>query len=123
MELRGVYELLGRDADHPVQGVRGGDGITDWFSLMGMAPVPMWNAEVHFLVWPYDDPEAYWRFSPVLQVKKVKTPTLMLWGELDPLIPPAQAREFFRGLRHYDIPSELIIYPREGHGLRERLHR
>jgi dipeptidyl aminopeptidase/acylaminoacyl peptidase len=100
-----------------------GDGITDWFSLMGMAPVPMWNAEVHFLVWPYDDPEAYWRFSPVLQVKKVKTPTLMLWGELDPLIPPAQAREFFRGLRHYDIPSELIVYPREGHGLLERLHR
>src|SRR5256885_5381489 len=44
-----------------------GDGITDWFSLMGMAPVPMWNAEVHFLAWPYEDPEAYWRFSPVLQ--------------------------------------------------------
>jgi dipeptidyl aminopeptidase/acylaminoacyl peptidase len=100
-----------------------GVGITDWFSLMGMAPVPMWNAEAHFLAWPYDKPEEYWRFSPVLQVKKAKTPTLMLWGELDPLVPPAQAREFFRGLRHYGVPSELVIYPREGHGLRERLHR
>ena len=100
-----------------------GVGITNWYSLMGMAPVPMWNAEVHFLVWPYDHPHAYWRFSSVLQVKNVKTPTLMLWGEVDPLIPPAQGREFFRGLRYYDVPSELVIYPREGHGLREPLHR
>ncbi len=100
-----------------------GVGITDWFSLMGMAPVPMWNAEAHFLAWPYDKPEEYWRFSPVLQVKKVKTPTLMLWGESDPFVPPAQGREFFRGLRYYGVPSEFVIYPREGHGLRERLHR
>ena len=100
-----------------------GVGITDWFSLMGMAPVPMWNAEAHFLAWPYDKPEEYWRFSPVLQVKKAKTPTLMLWGESDPFVPPAQGREFFRGLRYYGVPSELVIYPREGHGLRERLHR
>jgi dipeptidyl aminopeptidase/acylaminoacyl peptidase len=100
-----------------------GVGITDWFSLMGMAPVPMWNAEAHFLVWPYDQPEAYWKFSPALQVKKVKTPTLLLWGEVDPLVPPAQGREFFRGLRLYGVPSEMVVYPREGHGLRERLHR
>jgi len=100
-----------------------GVGITDWFSLMGMAPVPTWNAEAHFLAWHYDKPEEYWRFSPVLQVKKVKTPTLMLWGEADPLVPLAQGREFFRGLRYYGVPSELVIYPREGHGLREPLHR
>ncbi|MBM3803443.1 MAG: S9 family peptidase [Acidimicrobiia bacterium] len=100
-----------------------GVGITDWFSLMGMAPVPIWNAEAHFLAWHYDKPEEYWRFSPVLQVKKAKTPTLLLWGELDPLVPPAQGREFFRGLRHYGVPSEMVVYPREGHGLRERLHR
>ena len=100
-----------------------GEGITNWYSLMGMAPVPVWNAEAHFLVWHYDDPKAYWKFSPVLQVKKVKTPTLMIWGEKDPFIPPAQAREFFRGLRYYGVPSELVIYPREGHGFREPLHR
>ena len=100
-----------------------GEGITNWYSLMGMAPVPVWNAEAHFLVWHYDDPQAYWKFSPVLQVKKVKTPTLLLWGEKDPFIPPPQAREFFRGLRYYGVPSELVIYPREGHGFREPLHR
>ena len=100
-----------------------GEGITNWYSLMGMAPVPVWNAEAHFLVWHYDDPEAYWKFSPVLQVKNVKTPTLMIWGEKDPFIPPSQGREFFRGLRYYGVPSELVIYPREGHGFREPLHR
>ena len=100
-----------------------GEGITNWYSLMGMAPVPVWNAEAHFLAWHYDKPEVYWKFSPVLQVKKVKTPTLLIWGEKDPFIPPSQAREFFRGLRYYGVPSELVIYPREGHGFREPLHR
>ena len=100
-----------------------GMGITNWFSLMSMCPVAIWNAEAHFLAWHYDDPEVYWRFSPVLHVKKVKTPTLLLFGERDPFIPPAQGRQFFRGLRYYDVPSEMVVYPREGHGLGEPLHR
>jgi dipeptidyl aminopeptidase/acylaminoacyl peptidase len=39
------------------------------------------------------------------------------------MIPLSQAKEFFRALRRYDVPSEMVVYPREGHGLREPVHR
>lgn len=100
-----------------------GMGISNWYSLMGLCPVPIWNAEAHFLTWHYDNPEAYWKFSPVLNVRKVKTPTLLLYGERDPFIPPAQGREFYRGLQYYGVPSQMVVYPREGHGLGEPWHR
>jgi dipeptidyl aminopeptidase/acylaminoacyl peptidase len=79
--------------------------------------------QVHFEAWPYDHPEAFRRPSPIEFVKNVRTPVLILHGESDPMIPLSQAREYFRALRHYGVPVELVVYPREGHGLREPVHR
>ncbi len=41
---------------------------------------------------------------------------------LDPAVPVAQAYAFYRALRERNIPVELVVYPREGHGLNERAH-
>ena len=51
---------------------------------------------------------------------QVTTPTLILHGENDPAVPVAQAYAFYRALRERNIPVELVVYPREGHGLNER---
>jgi dipeptidyl aminopeptidase/acylaminoacyl peptidase len=33
-------------------------------------------------------------------------------------VPAANSRALYRALRHYlDIPTELVVYPGEGHGL------
>jgi dipeptidyl aminopeptidase/acylaminoacyl peptidase len=100
-----------------------GVGVSNWFSLMGQTPVPLWTVQVHFEEWPYDNPNAFRKNSPIEFVKNVKTPTLWIHGEVDPMIALSQAREFFRALQHYKVPSELVVYPREGHGLREPVHR
>jgi dipeptidyl aminopeptidase/acylaminoacyl peptidase len=100
-----------------------GVGVSNWYSLMGQTPLPLWTVQVHFETWPYDHPEAFRRPSPIEFVKNVRTPILILHGEGDPMIPLSQAREYFRALRHYDVPVELVVYPREGHGLREPVHR
>jgi pimeloyl-ACP methyl ester carboxylesterase len=45
------------------------------------------------------------------RVKHVKAPTLIMWGDKDRWIPPANAKLFAR-----DIPgSEVIVYPGVGH--------
>ena len=31
-------------------------------------------------------------------------------------------QELYRGLKHYGVESELVVYPREPHGLREEKH-
>ncbi|MBM3804647.1 MAG: S9 family peptidase [Acidimicrobiia bacterium] len=100
-----------------------GVGVSNWFSLMGQTPVPLWTVQVHFEEWPGDNPSAFRKNSPIEFVNNVKTPTLWLHGEVDPMIALSQSREFFRALQHLKVPSELVVYPREGHGLREPVHR
>ncbi len=53
---------------------------------------------------------------------RVTTPTLILHGEDDPAVPVAQAYAFYRALRERNVPVELVVYPREGHGLNEKAH-
>jgi dipeptidyl aminopeptidase/acylaminoacyl peptidase len=59
------------------------------------------------------------RHSPVLQVRGVQTPTLILHGDQDVRVPLSQGRELYSALKRQSVPTELIIYPRQGHGLNE----
>jgi dipeptidyl aminopeptidase/acylaminoacyl peptidase len=43
-------------------------------------------------------------------------------GEDDTNVPVSQAIYFHRALSWYGAEHELVIYPREGHGLAERNH-
>ena len=56
-------------------------------------------------------------------VKNVKTPTLLLQGEEDTTDPIGQSQQFYRGLKRYRVETDLVVYPREPHGLREEKHR
>lgn len=55
-------------------------------------------------------------------VSKSKTATLVVHGEADTRVPPGQATELYRALRHFGVRTEIVLYPREGHGLGERAH-
>ncbi len=66
----------------------------------------------------FDSFDTYWKYSPVRNVGRVKTPVLVLHGDADHRVPLLQGEEFFRGLRHFGVPSELVVFPREPHSLR-----
>jgi dipeptidyl aminopeptidase/acylaminoacyl peptidase len=68
------------------------------------------------------DIELWWRQSPLSEIWRVTTPTLVLVGANDERVPPPQSIELFRGLRANDVPSKLWMAPREGHGWRELRH-
>ena len=55
-------------------------------------------------------------------IKQAKTPTLILHGGSDTRVPPSQAQELYMGLRKNGVPVEMVLFPREPHGLRERYH-
>ena len=48
------------------------------------------------------------------------TPVLILHGEQDARVLLNQALGFHRALRAHAVPVELVIYPREPHGIGER---
>lgn len=60
--------------------------------------------------------------SPITHVSGAKTPTLILHGSEDQCTPVGQAEELYQGLVLNGTQTELVIYPREGHGFREREH-
>jgi dipeptidyl aminopeptidase/acylaminoacyl peptidase len=71
---------------------------------------------------PYEKLDGFIKSSPMTFVKNAKTPTLLLQGEDDTTDPIGQSQQFYRGLKRYGVESDLVLYPREPHGLREEQH-
>jgi dipeptidyl aminopeptidase/acylaminoacyl peptidase len=98
-----------------------GAGIANWQSYYGQNGIDQWLIP-YFGASVYDDPEVYARSSPINFIKKVKTPTLVLVGEFDDECPAPQSFEFWRALRRLEVPTQLVVYPGEGHGIRRPDH-
>jgi dipeptidyl aminopeptidase/acylaminoacyl peptidase len=93
-----------------------GAGIANWQSYYGQNGIARWMLP-YFGGSVYDDPAIYARSSPINFVKKVTTPTLVLVGERDIECPPPQSFEFWRALRARGVPTTLVVYAGEGHGI------
>jgi dipeptidyl aminopeptidase/acylaminoacyl peptidase len=71
---------------------------------------------------PYDPEGEYPRRSPVYHASRCRTPTLVMHGEADLCTPIGQAHELYQALVEAGCETELVIYPREGHGWLEYDH-
>jgi dipeptidyl aminopeptidase/acylaminoacyl peptidase len=91
-----------------------GAGAADWLSYYGQNMIDKWMGS-YFGASPYDDPAAYSRLSAMTYIKQAQTPTLVLVGEYDGECPPAQSLEFWHALKELKVPTQLVIYPDEGH--------
>jgi dipeptidyl aminopeptidase/acylaminoacyl peptidase len=91
-----------------------GAGIANWQSYYGQNLIDQWMIPF-FGASVYDDPAVYEKSSPIHFIKNVKTPTLVIAGEHDAECPSSQSYEFWHALRTLNVPTELIIYPGEGH--------
>jgi dipeptidyl aminopeptidase/acylaminoacyl peptidase len=67
---------------------------------------------------PTDQVQRYLDRSPVFAGTRLRTPTLLAAGLRDRATPMGQAVEMFRALREQGVPTELVVYPEEGHGVR-----
>lgn len=97
-------------------------GIFDLKSDFSNSIYAQW--EVDYLGKTYwNDPSAYSRRSPSSFIKNSKTPTLILHGADDENTFTSNSRELARALKTLDVPHRFILYPREGHGMKEPSHR
>ncbi|MGI8952661.1 MAG: prolyl oligopeptidase family serine peptidase [Chitinophagaceae bacterium] len=91
-----------------------GAGACDWQSYYGQNSIDKWMWS-YFGASPYDNPKAYAKVSAITYIKQAKTPTLVLVGERDGEAPPPQSFQFWHALKELHVPTQLIIYPDEGH--------
>ena len=99
-----------------------GAGAANWQSYYGQNGIDQWLIP-YFGASVYDDPAVYARSSPITFIKRVKTPTLILVGERDLECPLPQSQEFFHALKTLKVPTKLVVYAGEGHGVAKREHR
>jgi dipeptidyl aminopeptidase/acylaminoacyl peptidase len=100
-----------------------GAGISDW----GMQAATGEEGAVEAGLggsrgWEGVGPHPHDARSPISFASRIRTPVLILHGQDDTNVPLGQAIFFHRALRHYEVEHELVVYPREGHGLVERDH-
>jgi dipeptidyl aminopeptidase/acylaminoacyl peptidase len=99
-----------------------GAGISDWKSYYGENSIDQWMTPF-FGASVYDDPEAYAKSSAIDFIRNVKTPTLVVVGDRDGECPAPQSFEFWHALRAEHVPTELVVYPEEGHRFASPQHR
>ncbi|MBI3451159.1 MAG: S9 family peptidase [Acidobacteria bacterium] len=98
-------------------------GITSWESYLGVSDIPVENSSVHWDLWCYENAALCRERSPLGNLDRAATPTLILQGTDDERVPKSQSDELYAALRWKKVPVEYVAYPREGHGFRERWHR
>jgi dipeptidyl aminopeptidase/acylaminoacyl peptidase len=54
---------------------------------------------------------------PFLHADQIKTPTLFLGGEKDFNVPLVGGEQMYQALRSLDVPTQLIVYPGQNHGI------
>lgn len=69
---------------------------------------------------PDRDKDALAALSPITYVDRVRAPLMLIQGATDPRVPVGEALQFHDALEKKGVPTELIVFPDEGHGMRKR---
>jgi dipeptidyl aminopeptidase/acylaminoacyl peptidase len=77
-----------------------------------------WNEEIG-LPWTKEGLDLYLKLSyPFTHANKIKTPTLFMVGQNDFNVPSEGSEQMYAALQTLNIPTKLVIYPDQFHGIR-----
>ena len=115
-------------ADNRFKAACSGAGTGFTLSLYGVDQyINQYNNEIGP---PWKSIDNYLKISyPLLKADRIKTPTLFMSGDKDFNVPTAGSEQMYQALRTLNIPTQLIIYPGQFHGIsmpsyqRDRLER
>ena len=89
--------------------------VTDWISMAGETDVPLFAASLFARPF-WEDPAPWLKESPIMYVGNIKTPTLIMTGDLDMRTPMPQSEELYAALKMRGVPTTLLRFASEYHG-------
>jgi dipeptidyl aminopeptidase/acylaminoacyl peptidase len=89
--------------------------VIDWISMAGETDVPYFTYRF-FNKPPWEDPSDWLAQSSLMYVGHIKTPTLLMTGELDRRTPIPQTEEFYAALKYQGVPAAMLRFDGEFHG-------
>ena len=91
--------------------------VINWTSFVLYADGPGFFYKYWFPNKPWDNPEPYFKRSPLSYVGNVKTPTMLLTGEADYRTPIAESEQFYAALKIQKVESAMVRIPGASHGI------
>ena len=93
--------------------------VTNWMSMAGHTDVPLFTH--NFFAAPFwEKPDQWLKQSPLMYVGNVKTPTLIMTGNLDLRTPMPQSEEYYAALKLRKVDTAMIRVQDEYHGAARR---
>ena len=106
-----------------------GAGDVNWTSDYGTCRFGVSFDQSYFGGAPWDDVngktynENYISLSPLFEIEKIKTPTIIFHGSEDRAVPRDQGWEYYRGLQQVgNAPVKFLWFPGQPHGLGKITH-
>jgi dipeptidyl aminopeptidase/acylaminoacyl peptidase len=106
-----------------------GAGDVNWTSDFGTCRFGVTFDQSYFLGAPWDDTDStnynpnYLVKSPLFDLERVKTPTLIFHGSEDRAVPRDQGWEYYRALQQVgEAPVRFLWFPGQPHGLQKVSH-
>jgi dipeptidyl aminopeptidase/acylaminoacyl peptidase len=97
-------------------------GIFDLTHDWGSSSQPIWQ-RIYLSEYYWQNSNRYRELSPATFVTQIRTPLLLLHGENDLITDLSNSKQAYRALKTLGRDVELVIYPRENHGIqREPKH-
>ncbi|TDB67995.1 S9 family peptidase [Arundinibacter roseus] len=93
-----------------------GAGVSMQLSFYGVDQYILQNENELGLPWKNIDNYLKVGF-PFLHADRIKTPTLFMVGEKDFNVPAAGTEQMYQALRSLGVPTQLVIYPGQYHGI------
>ncbi|MDZ4289244.1 MAG: S9 family peptidase [Prosthecobacter sp.] len=112
--------MVGRT--HQFRAAAAQNSVTDLNVMWHLSDLQSWT-EWEMGGLPWEVPDRMRAHSPLTFAAEVRTPTLILHSLNDRRCPVAMGRMFYRALKENHVPTEMVIYPNEGHGIRQLPHR
>ncbi len=94
--------------------------VINWTTMALAADIAAFVSRHWMGVQPWEDPDFYWKQSPISLVGNVKTPTMVMVGEEDWRTPTWEAEQFYTGLKLQNVDTVLVRIPGASHSIAAR---
>jgi dipeptidyl aminopeptidase/acylaminoacyl peptidase len=91
--------------------------VSNWISEAGTQAYPPRSMREEFGGTIWGNHQYYWERSPLAHAHRVTTPTLVIHSDRDMITPLGQGEEWFYALKALGVPTEMVVFRGESHGL------
>ncbi len=90
--------------------------VINWGSFVLTTDIATYVPKYWFGKLPWEDPDGYWKHSPLSLVGNVTTPTLVVVGGEDYRTPVSDSEQYYEALQLRGVPTALVKVPGASHG-------